>query len=410
MNSLQEAFNQALDEHLSLSNVAVSRIRQALNEVGIQLTEQQLTDLSDDLQKEGIESFTLDLNDEQLQTSGKTEAELHGIVINALDLEAIQEEEPLPDFEKSITVDIKKSVDVISADIHKELVEDQSNNIAYRVQSHDQIRESIQTEFQFALDRLQSMITVCIEVALDIINLGHGRGIVNMSATKFDALSRLFARSCQVSEETLLLLQSGFADGAQARWRTLHELTVVLSILAKADDETSKRYLEYSIIEDSNELLSYNDYCKFYGLPPIPEIKFQENQRLRDASIAQYGPEFTKAYGWVAKLIPKKRIQFDDLESYADLKHDHHFYKLASYNTHAGTKGLLYNLSFDHEKKLIFGRSVLGIQLPLYILSRSLLMCSTSFFHLFPSVDHLVSIRVLQLFAEEIRQFLARKL
>lgn len=40
----------------------------------------------------------------------------------------------------------------------------------------------------------------------------------------FDALTRLHARGCQVSREILTLLKSGYADGADARWRSLHEL------------------------------------------------------------------------------------------------------------------------------------------------------------------------------------------
>ena len=42
----------------------------------------------------------------------------------------------------------------------------------------------------------------------------------------FFVLWRLHARSCQITMEILALLKSGFADGAHARWRTLHEIAV----------------------------------------------------------------------------------------------------------------------------------------------------------------------------------------
>ena len=45
------------------------------------------------------------------------------------------------------------------------------------------------------------------------------------------ALTRLHARACQVASEVLVLLREGYADGAMARWRTLHELAVVAMYL-----------------------------------------------------------------------------------------------------------------------------------------------------------------------------------
>lgn len=44
---------------------------------------------------------------------------------------------------------------------------------------------------------------------------------------KHDALIQMHARALQISNEILVLLKSGYADGAYSRWRTLHELTVL---------------------------------------------------------------------------------------------------------------------------------------------------------------------------------------
>jgi len=43
----------------------------------------------------------------------------------------------------------------------------------------------------------------------------------------FDVLTRLHSRGCQITGEILTLLRSGYAAGAHARWRTLHEIAVV---------------------------------------------------------------------------------------------------------------------------------------------------------------------------------------
>ena len=39
--------------------------------------------------------------------------------------------------------------------------------------------------------------------------------------------TRLHARACQIAREVLTLLYAGFAEGAMARWRALHELAVL---------------------------------------------------------------------------------------------------------------------------------------------------------------------------------------
>ena len=45
----------------------------------------------------------------------------------------------------------------------------------------------------------------------------------------FEALVSLHGRASRITSETYALLRTGHADGAQARWRTLHELAVVAS-------------------------------------------------------------------------------------------------------------------------------------------------------------------------------------
>ncbi|WP_217430933.1 DUF5677 domain-containing protein [Sphingomonas bacterium] len=52
-----------------------------------------------------------------------------------------------------------------------------------------------------------------------------------------DTMLHLHARACQVVFEIITLMENGLADGAMARWRTLHEITVVATILAEHGEE-----------------------------------------------------------------------------------------------------------------------------------------------------------------------------
>lgn len=49
----------------------------------------------------------------------------------------------------------------------------------------------------------------------------------------FDALRRLHARGCKVGMEILTLLEAGYADGAFARWRSLHETAATAYFINK---------------------------------------------------------------------------------------------------------------------------------------------------------------------------------
>lgn len=81
----------------------------------------------------------------------------------------------------------------------------------------------------------------------------------------FKALERLHARSCQVMAEIILLLRNGFADGAHARWRTLHELTIIALFISNHGDAVSERYFSHCVVDDYNAAIKYQKYCEALG-------------------------------------------------------------------------------------------------------------------------------------------------
>lgn len=90
----------------------------------------------------------------------------------------------------------------------------------------------IRAEFEARLSRrwlkplalFESLIVVSLESCEELYQELSEEMETNM---KFKVLVRLHARACQISYEVLALVRSGFADGAMARWRTLHELSVL---------------------------------------------------------------------------------------------------------------------------------------------------------------------------------------
>lgn len=72
-----------------------------------------------------------------------------------------------------------------------------------------------------------------------------------------DVVLRLHVRACQVTSEIIVLLENGYADGAMARWRTLHEITIVAAVITKFGEELAERYVYYQIVESFGALKAY---------------------------------------------------------------------------------------------------------------------------------------------------------
>ena len=64
----------------------------------------------------------------------------------------------------------------------------------------------------------------------------------------FDLLIKLHARACQITEEVICLLGGGFADGAMARWRSIHEISAV-SLIEEHGEGLAERYRLHEVVE-----------------------------------------------------------------------------------------------------------------------------------------------------------------
>lgn len=105
-----------------------------------------------------------------------------------------------------------------------------------------------------AIDGLRILLTVSAELGNEQAKK-MSRRTRNLHFN--NALLRLHVRGCQVGREILTLISNGFADGAMARWRTLHEISVVAQVLADGGEPIAERYLEYEAVEAKRALTKY---------------------------------------------------------------------------------------------------------------------------------------------------------
>lgn len=157
---------------------------------------------------------------------------------------------------------------------------------------------------------------------------------------KRTALIKIHARALQISNEILALLKSGYADGAFARWRSLHELAVISFFLKNNNDEVSRRYLEHDVIKRFKEAKDYKAFYKKLRYPAFGRKEFNSIRKEHDNLINKYGKDFEYRNGfeWIPRSILPDR-NFRALEKHVKLDKLHPFYNLSCNAVHGGARG-----------------------------------------------------------------------
>ena len=150
---------------------------------------------------------------------------------------------------------------------------------------------------------------------------------------------------------------TGFAEGAMARWRALHELAVV-SLFIGYDEELAERYRLHEAVESWKAAVQYRKHTEKLGLEPITDAEFGQMEADVAMLKKRFGKGYGESYGWAVERLRKiwKRATFDKIEEAAELGHLRPYYQLASHSVHANPKGAFYRLGLvDQTEMLLAG-------------------------------------------------------
>ena len=213
----------------------------------------------------------------------------------------------------------------------------------------------------------------------------------------FPVLVRLHARACHVASEIYALLRTGHASGAHARWRTLHEMAVVMCFVADQGDEVAERYLAHRAITSWHDAQGYQTFAARVGEEPFTSEEMEAMARERTELLARYGRPFDGPWGWAAEVLRPARATFRALETAVDLGHWRPYYSMASHGLHGGPRALFFRLGVpDALETLIAGPSNLGLGDPGMDASLSLgVVCATLLTHR-PDLEGLTTATVIQ--------------
>jgi hypothetical protein len=214
-----------------------------------------------------------------------------------------------------------------------------------------EFEEAVLRTWRKPLDLLDLLLSVCLEVSSDLTSVSGG------ASSKHDyvheALAGQQANACLVFNELLHLLKSGFPDGANLHWRTLHEIVCVSYFISARGEAVAKRFLDYEVVEAYFQAQAIREHRQNVESASISESDFKAVEKNFKAMEKTHGADFVKKsnypYGWIPRTVLKTR-SLREIERSVKLDMFRSYYDLAGYNVIGGQSGLAFKLGIMKNK------------------------------------------------------------
>ena len=400
MNRLQELFETTLEECLDSRDFALKTVVRKIQEHGITLSKSGEQRIEKQLLESGWESDSLVLEDEDIDTNESKGTPSEHISLDVTDADIAKYSDEV----EAIVADMIPSLsDSTAESMLATIKRDAPSMLKEQRVSLQQFEDGLRTRWEKPLDLLELFISIATEAGADF-NCESRKGDKRLGDAKFEALTRLHARACQVASETLVLLRSGYADGAHARWRTLYEIAVVSSFIRENDQDLAERYLLHEIIQQYKLACQHQIYKERLDATPLSQQEFDELKATRDQLLDRYGPTFDSYYGWAASTLGVDKPNLFNVARNVKLEHMIPYYKMASDNVHAHSHGATFRLGSSlHPKKLLLaGPSIMGLSAPGHSTAISLHQVTVSLLTTSPNLDCIVALKILMKLLDEI--------
>jgi len=401
MDTLQKLFEIEIQKHFTFPVVGAKLIKRQLEKKGVLLNETQTKKLEDKLQVISSDtlSFEFDFDDEQSHTLDISDGQK--VVLDISDPET-----DLDDIYQEFVDKLENSIPEIIDQMALPILSGLKRKAPAMLKEHRKERRNFEhrlnNDWEKPFDLFEMFLVIAFEAGDEFNKEFRKEGTKDNFVC--EVLIRLHARACQIASEILVLLKSGYADGAHARWRSLHEIAVVGSFIKINGNEIAERYLLHNNIESYKAATLYQKYCEALGNEPIHQEEFDSMQAGCEKLIKRFGSSYKNDYGWAASVLGKDKPTFCDIEEKSGLDHLRPYYKMASHNVHANPKGVMFKLGLhpDTQNILLAGPSNWGFTDPAQGAAISLGLITVTLLTTKPTIDNLVLSRVLQVLESEI--------
>lgn len=405
MKVLQDMLNKVLQESFSAESVIASIIKKKFKSMGISLSDKQQQQLKEQIKTNIYTgSFNFHFEEDEFLECPLTLKE-HPNAAISLTIDAEQELANIDVKLRNIAEKLIPNIVSESAEIiYKTLKKSYFSHKKYHGSQLKPFYKSIEEDWGNPIDLLE-MLSFLADEAGSEFNSEFRPSASKDNNFVFDVLTRLHARSCQITSEIILLLRSGFADGAHARWRSLHEISVIGYFIAKHGNDVAERYICYTAIEEFEAAKKYQAYCETLGYEKLTAEEFGAIQEKYEYYINRFGARYRKQNGWASSALGKKELTIANIEADVGLAHMRPYYQMACNNIHANPKGIFFKLGLIPESGdiLLTGPSNLGLSDPGHSSAISLLQITTNLLASGPmNLDRLVILTILTNLEREI--------
>ena len=379
----------------------IERITLKLSEVGVDAKPSLVTSIADQIIADGGEgeltiegedsderlaNFTLEFTDEDLADFDKAaagyQAKLNRVVVNFTTGEA--------------------------ARFFRTLKSKWPEEFALQQKEMEEFRRNLEGRWGEGFGLLRTLLTCSREIGGDFA-ARNARSKSRRNRSLHDVLMKLHARACQVTAETITLMENGYADGAMARWRTLYEIGVVARVIADGGDELAQRYIAHQKVEAKLSLDEYHRCHVALGYKPFPKSKAKRIEAANARVLEKYGKEFGSPYGWAAEHLKKKKPSFSELQLAAGRAEMASHFRMASHGIHAGPQGMYFKLGLLGPKpSIISGASNAGFAEPAQNVALTLAQVTSLLWPKHPGPFDLIWMKAFVLVREAIPQALLR--
>ena len=362
MLGLQELFDEQIEKIFRSEKLAVRILEHDLKELKIELTDEQRTDLEEQFSKLRSGTLSFDFDDRQIEGTGFSEEEIKKKLKEAVEGLSPKLQKLLENIDETMQNVVDNFSDSVSDSVLKTLESRLTGMLEDQEDMYQNISDDIDAKWGQPLGRLQGLIAIADESAQRRVERIHENSEEDVVQ---DLLIRLHAKAIQISKEILTLLKHGLSNGAQARWRTLHEIAVIATFVSDHGRSVAEQYIEHEAIDTYKAAIQYNCYYARIGAEPISQEQIDSMKDDYETLLDKHGQNFRHDYGWAASALNMKKPTFKDIEASVELDHNRPYYRFASANVHGNPSGVLNNLGLLSEEDIILsGPSNIGLSTP----------------------------------------------
>lgn len=402
MDTLQKLLNEVLENYISWPNFATDFIIREFKKKGVSLTKSQEMDLKLKFQNFDLDSpsFEFELLDEQKEKLGIFPGDKTFTMDFGSDTDI---DKYFDKMNSKIAKIVSDFIEQSTERIYSRLIRDLPNMLRKNRKTNKKFIARVNKDWEKPFDLLEAFLVLNYEAGAEFNDqFRQEKSLSNYFL--LEALTRLHARACQIGLEVFVLLQNGFADGAHARWRSLHEIAVVSSFLRSHGNEVAEKYLLHENIESYKIALLQNKHYEALGIEPVSEEKLNELKANRDDLISRFGKPYKNLFGWASETLNINNPNFAELEKHTSFDYMHPYYKLASHNVHANPKGIMFKLGLINNTQniLLAGPSNFGFTDPGHGSAISLGYTTITLLTTKPNIDNAVLSNIITKLQDEI--------